>query len=242
RLGPAVARTSSRCGALRPRDRARGPGAGVGASDARGDLVEVPVGERDRCRSDPAVDLFRSAGTDDRSGDGRPCEGPCDGDRGYGGAVPLRDRAKRVPEQEVPAEVRLLELGRAPPPVVLGEGPHSLCREAIRQQAGMHRAVADDARAAARAPGDLTLRSAAIDQRERRLKRIDMADRLAAIEQAHVEIGDPGRADLSFLDQLRYRRPRVLDSRTRLVRPVELVKIDALDPEPAEGRLAFAPD
>ncbi len=153
----------------------------------------------------------------------------------------MRDDLQRVPQCEISAEKRLLELPRAAPPIVLGQRRHALRREALRQQPGLHGAVADDPSVMTGTPGNLLLRGRAIDQRKRRLQRIHVPDRLATLEQSRVEVRYACRADLSLLDELHHCGPGILDRRTR-VRPVELIQIDALDTEPAERGFAFAAD
>src|SRR5882724_7021875 len=118
------------------------------------------------------------------------------------------------------AESGLLELRRAAPPIVLGQRRDAIRRETLRQQPGLQGAVADDPRITARAPGNFPLRRRAIDQRERRLQRIHVPERLATLEQSRVEVRYACRADLAFLDELHHGGPGVLDGRTR-VRPVE---------------------
>ena len=145
--------------------------------------------------------------------------------------------------QQIPPQSRLLELGRAAPPVIVGERRHAVGREGVRQQAGLHRAVADHAGVdGSRTTGSWSLAGRAVDQRERRLQRIDVPDRLAARQQVDVEIRHADRTHLAFLDELHHRRPGIFDRRAALVRPVKLIEVDALDPEPPERRLAFAPN
>src|SRR5258708_23956005 len=90
--------------------------------------------------------------------------------------MPLRDGLQRIPQGEIPAETRLLELRRAAPPIVLGQRRHAFFRETLCQQTGLHGAVADDAGIMARTPGNVLLGRRAIDQRKRRLQRVHMPD------------------------------------------------------------------
>ena len=85
-----------------------------------------------------------------------------------------------------------------------------------------------------RAPWDQLPGRITVDEREGRLQRIHVPDRLTPVEQRHVEVRDADGANLSFLDQPHDRVPRVFDRRARLVRPMKLVEIDALDVEPPE--------
>src|SRR5205085_2365265 len=118
---------------------------------------------------------------------------------------------------------------RPHPRVVVGHVHDAGWREALGENPGLHRAVAKDSRMMRRAPGNELPRGVTVDERERWLQRIDVTDRLAAVEQRHVEVRDPDGANLPFLDKLHHRIPRVFDRRARLIRPVELVEIDALD-------------
>ena len=51
------------------------------------------------------------------------------------------------------------------------------------------------------APGNFAGAGVAMNQRERRLQRIDVHDGFAPFQQRHVEIRNPGHADLAFFDQ-----------------------------------------
>jgi len=60
----------------------------------------------------------------------------------------------------------------------------------------------------------------AVDQGERRLQRVDVADLLAALEQVHVEVGDGAGLTLPWLDQAAHLLPGVLDLHAGAVWPV----------------------
>ena len=92
------------------------------------------------------------------------------------------------------------------------------------------------------APGNIAFRHRAIDQRKRRLQRIHVADRLAALHQIHVEIRNAPSANFSLAHQLRHRAPGILNAHAAVVGPVELVKVDTFDAEPAEGSFALFAD
>jgi predicted flap endonuclease-1-like 5' DNA nuclease len=149
--------------------RSHGTGPGAGADDGRRDLFQIGRAERERRGPDPAVHLLRRPRAHDRSGDARPRERPgdCDGRRGR--AVPPGDRLEGVAQREVSAQARLVKLRAATPPVIGSERGDSRGREAVREEAGLHRAIRDDARPVLRAPGDLPSRDIATDERERRL-------------------------------------------------------------------------
>src|SRR5439155_19078345 len=104
------------------------------------------------------------------------------------GAVALRDGPQCVPQREVATQVGLLELRRPPAPVVWRQRGDALGRETVREQARLHRAVADDAGAVLGAPRDLPGGRLPADQREGRLERVDVSERLAAGEQRDVEV------------------------------------------------------
>ena len=77
-----------------------------------------------------------------------------------------RDGPERVPQREVLAEVGLLELARAPPPVIRRKLRHPLHREAVGENSRLHRTVREDARPVLRAPRDLPLGYIPADQGE----------------------------------------------------------------------------
>src|SRR4029079_7570648 len=95
--------------------------------------------------------------------------------RGNGRIVAAGDGAEGIPQREVALEVRGLGLRRAAPPVVRGHTGHASGLEMVREDARLHRAVADDPGAARSAPRDLALARVAPDERERRLQRVDVA-------------------------------------------------------------------
>lgn len=147
----------------------RGTRPRAGADDGRRDLFQVGRAELQRRGPDPAVHLLRCPRAHDRSGDARPRERPGDCDGRHGRFVPPGDRLEGIAQCEVSAQARLVKLRATTPPVIGGEGGDSRGREAIREDARLHRAVRDDARSVLRAPGDLPSRDIATDERERRL-------------------------------------------------------------------------
>ena len=72
---------------------------------------------------------------------------------------------------------------------------------------------------------DLGLGGAATDQREGRLERVHVPDRPAALEEADVEVGHPGRPHLPLLDQAdddqRRPRPRLVAGRDEAIQRLE---------------------
>src|SRR5207253_2795246 len=117
--------------------------------------------------------------------------------RKQAGATPPR-AAPRVAHRAVPAQVRLLELRAATTPIIGGECGDSGGREALGEEARLHRTVHDDPRAVLRTPGDLALGGIATDQRERRLQRTHVPDRLAARQQRDIEVRHAHRADFAL--------------------------------------------
>ena len=69
-----------------------------------------------------------------------------------------------------------------------------------------------------------------------------MALPFAAPQQLHVEVADSAPADFALVDEFAHLVPRLLDRHAGLVRPVELVKVDALHAKTAQGVLALAAD
>ena len=91
------------------------------------------------------------------------------------------------------------------------------------------------------APRELRGRHLPADGGERRLQRVHVPEPLRCFELRDGVIGEPDGAHLSFLFQLQKGAPVVLERRTVFGGPVHLVQVDALDVEPAERRLDFAP-
>ena len=131
------------------------------------------------------------------------------------------------------SEVRLLELRRLAPPVVLGQGGDAIGREALGQDAGLHGAVADDARVVALAPRNLVFTGRAIDERKRRLQRIDVPDGFAPVEERDIKVGNAsgGSFPPRRASPFRPMSPR-LACRYRPASETE--QIDALDAEPPQ--------
>src|SRR5207249_7475218 len=68
------------------------------------------------------------------------------------------------------------------------------------------------------------------------LQRIHVAKLLAALQQRDGEVGHPRRPHFALLDEPHHRLPRILHGRSRLVGPMKLVEVDALDSEAAQRR------
>src|SRR5437867_10737691 len=149
---------------------------------------------------------------------------------------------KRVAKRQDSAEKRLLEFSVAATPVVGRHPLNPLAAEGVGEDSGLHRAVDNDAGAMRGAPGNDVRGGLAMNQRERRLKRIDMANTLSPLEQPHVEVRDPAGTHLPLPDQARHLTPRLFHRRAERVRPVKLVQVDALDAEPAKRSLDFFTD
>ena len=150
-----------------------------------------------------------------------------------------RSRSRRVRLRE---RCGLAEVVVARAPVVVGERGDALLRKGAREQARLHGAVDDHPRIVLAAPRQLAARRLALDERERRLQGVDVSDGLAAVEQLGREVGDPAPAHLALVGQRRHRRPRLLDRHAALVGPVELVEIDVVEAQTAQGRLTLATD
>src|SRR3989442_3307736 len=125
-------------------------------------------------------------------------------------------------------------VGRAIAPVVRTQRGGPLEAERARQEARLHWAVDDDPRAVCSTPGKLRGRNFPADRRKRRLQGVHMPEALGRVELRHVVIGEPDRADLPFFLQLQQGPPVVFERGAVLGRPMHLVRIDALDIEPAE--------
>ncbi len=198
--------------------------------------------ELDPTGIDPAVDLLGASGADDGAGHAGPGERPGDGDGGHRRAMPHRDGAKSVPEREVPAEARVLEIGRAASPVLGGHGRHAVGGEGVRQDPRLHRAVDDDPRVVGARPWDHVRGTVAADEREGRLEGVDVLDHLGPVEKRDVEVGDADRTDLALVAEADHLGPRIFDGGAGLIGPMELIQVDAVDCEPPQGCLEFPAD
>src|SRR5664279_2937931 len=203
---------------------------GAGAVDRVGDVGEVGGAEFDVRRADPAVDLARAAGADDRGGDPRVGQAPRHRDGGDGAVVPVGDRPQRVDQRQVAVQLFAGELRVPGPPVVGGQGRRPLGGERTGQQPGLHRAVHDDPGVMRVAPTDLVGRGP-VDQRG--LQRINMTDRLGRVELSPVVVGQSNGPDLALGLQIQQHLP-VLGHRFGGRWPVHLVQVDALGAQPAQ--------
>ena len=184
-----AARAARRCRRRSPRWR---------ASISR----EHSVVEREVRGGRPAVDVAGGTRADDRPGDTGLREHPRDRQRGGACRELVRDRAQAVDEREAARDLRLLERGGQPAPVVVAERRESRPVERAREQPRRHRRVADHTGAVLGRPGDDRLRRAPLEKRERRLDGVDVTDRLAAREELLVEVGDADPAHLSLVREL----------------------------------------
>src|SRR2546425_12849702 len=123
-------------------------------------------GQRERRTAAPPETLRGLPPTDDRPRPRRPREGPRNGHRRNRTAVTPGDRPQRVAERQVAAELRLLKLRAAAPPIVLGERGDPRGAEAVRQDAGLHRAVRDHPGGVLVAPRNLAFGGFAPDEGE----------------------------------------------------------------------------
>src|SRR5207244_1105198 len=87
---------------------------------------------------------------------------------------------------------------------------------------------------------DLVL-DGAVDERVRRLERLDGGDRLDPTQLPDVEVRDSDVADEPLLLQFGEGGPSLLEVGLR-VGPVDLVEVDRIDSQPGEAGLDLAPD
>src|SRR5215813_3979516 len=191
--------------------------------DRASDLVPVSLAQFEVSCINPAIYLLWRTSADDCSRNTRPTQYPCERHRRDRRPMPLRDVPQRVSQSKISFQVGRVEFWRTATPVVGRHIGNSLRVEPVRQQPGLHRAVADHARLMCIAPGNLTRRDVATNHREGRLKRIHVPNSFAALKQIDIEIGDATESHLAFFEQAHHLCPRILDWRTCLVGPMELV-------------------
>ncbi|HYL21451.1 MAG TPA: DUF4332 domain-containing protein [Gemmatimonadales bacterium] len=233
RAAQAVARASAPVRDSSDR-RSRRTGPGARADDGGVNLLQIGRAELECRGPDPAVHLVRSPRAHDRSGDARPGERPGNRHGRNGRAVPPGNRLEGVAQGEVSAQARRVKLRAATPPVIGSERGDSGGSETLGEEARLHRAVREDARSVRRAPGDLPSRDIATDERERRLERIDVPDRLASRQEPDIKVRHAHGPHLAFFGEPNQGLPGVLDRRPGLVGPMKLIQIDPLHAEPAE--------
>ena len=135
----------------------------------------------------------------------------------------LGDWPERIPQREVPSELRLLEFGCAAAPVVCCEFAYTVGTEAVGQEPRLHRAITNDTRSVRGTPGNLMYSSLTTDHGEGWLEGIHVMDRLAPFEEPGIEVRHAHKPHFSFFDEPHHLCPRILHVRTDLIRPVELV-------------------
>src|SRR5690606_11991272 len=120
-------------------------------------------------------------------------------------------------------------------PVVGGEILDLLDR--TREEAAAERAVRDEADAELAAHGQHFLRDVARPQRVLALQGCDRMHARRPPDRARGRLGQPEEAYLALLYQTRHRADRLLDRHVR-VDAMLVVKIDVLDAEPLQARVA----
>src|SRR5579859_4331993 len=110
------------------------------------------------------------------------------------------------------------------------------------QQAGLHRAIDDHTGPMRGAPGQFRRSDIAPDGGERWLQRIDMAQRLGDRQLRDIMVRQADGRDLALALEVEQRLPIGLEWRSIVGRPVHLVEIDMIDPQPAQRLLEFATD
>ena len=151
------------------------------------------------------------------------------------------DHAEPFDEFEIVGEPRLVELRAALPPVILGQAGNPFTGHRAREQTRAHRRVDDHADPLALGEGQDRSLHAAIDERIRRLKRLDWSDLLDPLHLSDFEIRHTDVPNESALLQLSEGRPSLFDVRLRIW-PVDLIEVDRVDPEAFETRIDLAQD
>ena len=198
------------------------------------DRRDVVVAEIEVCRGDDRVDLVGPAEADDRAVDRgvaqasrrpRPRPASCRGGRRPPAAArPARDAATAG----APGSARCACASRP------RAGARS-ARGSSRRSAGPTPSASTRSRRSARARRRAGARlGLAIDQRVRRLQRLDRRDLLDPPQLLDAEVRDADVADEALLLELGERRPALLDVAVG-DRPVDLVEVDRVDPESLEA-------
>jgi hypothetical protein len=69
-----------------------------------------------------------------------------------------------------------------------------------------------------------------------------VADGAAPLDERPIEVRDPDPADLAGVDESADRSPGVFDRHAATIRPMQLVEVDHVHTETAEGGVACRPD
>lgn len=178
----------------------RWPVPGAGTRDGLGTFHQIARGELQGRGADPAVDLLRRPAANNSPGNAGPGQRPGHCNGGHRSAMTLRNRAQRIAQRKIPAQVRFIEIKRPPPPIIFGNSCDVFPIERVGQQTGLHRALTDDPGVMLGTPWYLARSGLALDQRERRLQRIDMPNGFASFEQRHIEIADTSQSHFALLD------------------------------------------
>src|SRR5436190_7534 len=151
------------------------------------------------------------------------------------------DGSQALNQRQVLGELWLLEAGGALPPVVVRKALDPLPRHGAGQQSRPHRRVDDHADSLALAERQNLVLRFAVDQRVWRLQRLDGGDCLSTLQLFDAEVRDADVACEALSFELGQRGPTFLDL---LVggRPVDLVEVDRVEPEPRKAALELAPE
>ena len=114
--------------------------------------TQLALSELEVRAGQPAVDVARQAGADDRSGDARLGQRPGDRESRQRRPQPLGQRTEALDEREIAAEQRLGEERGVTAPVVRIEVGDPLGVEGARQQPRAHRRIDEHARRRAPPP------------------------------------------------------------------------------------------
>ena len=168
-------------------------------------------------------------------------ERPSDGDGSRDRVVAVGHDTEALDQVKVARQLGLAEALVVLAPVIIGERLDPLAGHRPGQQSRAHRRVRDHADPVALGEREDPALDVALDQRVLRLERLHGRDLLDPSQLLDVEVRDADVADQSLLLELGERRPALLDV---LIgdRPVDLVEVDRVDPQPLEAGVRLAQD
>src|SRR5205823_4432568 len=110
-----------------------------------------------------------------------------------------------------------------------------------RQEPTPERGEGDERRSVAGAPRDDVVETLPSPQRQFGLDAGDRVNGMRPVELADPGFGEPKRTNLALINEVGHRAPGLLN-RNRGIHAVELVQVDDVNPEPAQGAVDPRPN